>query len=99
MDNDLELLRLVRYALCTVRNTKLPYDGRAITKNLTTYELCSRVEDRIKELEAAKLEQWTNIDTSITSERYVEFLLGPPPGYRRKWGNTIKTNEPPCRKS
>ena len=66
MDNDLELLRLVRYALCTVRNTKLPYDGRAITKNLTTYELCSRVEDRIKELEAAKLEQWTNIDTSTT---------------------------------
>jgi hypothetical protein len=65
MEKDLELLRLVRYALCTVKNTKLPYDGRAITKNLTTYDLCSRVEDRIKELEAAKIEQWTNIDTSI----------------------------------
>ena len=66
MEKDLELLRLVRYALCTVRNTKLPYDGRAITKNLTTYDLCSRVEDRIKELEAAKLEEWTSIDTSVT---------------------------------
>ena len=66
MEEDLELLRLVRYALCTVRNTKLPYDGRAITKNLTTYDLCSRVEDRIKELEAAKLEEWTSIDTSVT---------------------------------
>lgn len=76
MGKDLELLRLVRYALCTVKNTKLPYDGRAITKNLTTYDLCSRVEDRIKELEAAKLEEWTSIDTSVTSERYVEFLLG-----------------------
>lgn len=77
MEKDLELLRLVRYALCTVKNTKLPYDGRAITKNLTTYDLCSRVEDRIKELEAAKLEEWTSIDTSVTAERYVEFLLGP----------------------
>ena len=66
MEKDLELLRLVRYALCTVRNTKLPYDGRAITKNLTTYDLCSRVEDRIKELETAKLEEWTSIDTSVT---------------------------------
>lgn len=66
MDTDLELLRLVRYALCQIRNTKIPYDGRAITKNLTTYDLCSRVEDRIKELEAAKIEEWTTIDTSVT---------------------------------
>ena len=66
MEKDLELYALVRYALCQIRNTKIPYDGRAITKNLTTYDLCFHVEDRIKELEAAKLEEWTSIDTSVT---------------------------------
>jgi hypothetical protein len=56
MSQDLELLLLVRYALCYIKNTKIPYDGRAITKNLTTYDLCSRVEDRIKELEQSKFD-------------------------------------------
>ena len=56
MSQDLELLRLVRYALCYIKNTKIPYDGRAITKNLTTYDLCSRVEERIKELEQSKFD-------------------------------------------
>lgn len=56
MSQDLELLLLVRYALCQIRNTKIPYDGRAITKNLTTYDLCSKVEERIKELEQSKFD-------------------------------------------
>ena len=56
MSQDLELLLLVRYALCQIRNTKIPYDGRAITKNLTTYDLCSKVEERIKELEQSKID-------------------------------------------
>jgi hypothetical protein len=56
MSQDLELLKLVRYALCQIRNTKIPYDGRAITKNLTTYDLCSKVEERIKELEQSKID-------------------------------------------
>ena len=94
MNRDLELYSKIRHALCCIKNTKLPVEG---VKD--SYALCELVEDRIKELENARLEQCTRIDTSITSERYVEFLLGPPPGYRRKWGNTIKTDEPPCRKS
>lgn len=56
MSQDLELLLLVRYALCQIRNTKIPYDGRTITKNLTTYDLCSKVEERIKELEQSKID-------------------------------------------
>jgi hypothetical protein len=45
MLTDLELYTRIRYALCYIKNTKLPIEG---VKD--TYALCELVEERIKQL-------------------------------------------------
>ena len=47
---DLELLQVVRYALCRIRNTKIHHE-----KAKDSYELFNLVEERIKELKQEQL--------------------------------------------